>query len=283
MMKFEAKKISEGINTSNEHPLKELFILLAGVGGLLAVLTLILVLLSDYLVGFISPQTEQQWFDQSGFQFFDAQHENPQAAAVEDYLKQLVDELAASRPEDLGFTINLIEEEKPNAFITPGGHIFVTTGLLPLVDSENALAMVIAHEMAHQYHRHPIRKLGRGIIVGLALMVFVGADGSDWVGDIAASSFNLGLLAYSREQEREADATGMQLLLARYGHGGGGTTFFLKLQQQMHDESAWREYFSTHPNTEGRIQQLASYDSGQTLQPLDESVRDFLSNQSQEK
>lgn len=281
-MKFEPRQIPEGINTSPQHPLKELLLLLAGAGAFIVVTLLVLVLISDYLVRFIPLQTERQWFDLSHLDVAGQQDSTPENQAVECYLKQLVDKLNKSDDEQMQFDIHLVDGGVPNAFITPGGHIFVTRELLSFVHSENALAMVIAHEMAHQYHRDPIRGLGRGMVVAIAVMVVAGVDSSEWVSEILANSINLGLRAYSRDQEREADRTGLQLLVDCYGHAGGSDEFFRQLQK--HDDlvqTGWQQYISTHPNTDERIATLSRVPGSKSvpLIPLPESVTRLVQTQ----
>ena len=72
-----------------------------------------------------------------------------------------------------------------NAFATLGGHIVVYQGLLEAVPDENALAMVLAHEIAHVRHRHPIVGLSRSAALGFALML-LGADSGAQTAKLAA-------------------------------------------------------------------------------------------------
>lgn len=277
-MKFVAKQIPEGINTSPDHPLRELFILMLGAVFFLAIAFIILMLLSDFLVRYIPVETERQWFSESRLPFFERDTPAEEIIQAEQYLAQLVEQLNPSPTESAQFTIRLMESDVPNAFITPGGHIFVTTELLKFVNSENALSMVLAHEMAHQIHRHPIRSMGRGIVIAVALMIFTGVDGSEWVSEILAESINLGLLAHSREQEREADTTGLQLLTDYYGHSGGSSYFFAQLNQhEQFQQTGLSEYLSTHPNTDERLAYLQQYESdSEELIPLPVVVRRLL-------
>ena len=275
-MKFVAKQIPEGINTSADHPLKELFILLLGAGFFVALAFLVLVLMSDFLVRYIPVDTERQWFSESRLSFLQRDTPADEVLHAEQYLAQLVERLAPPDSNPDHYTIRLMEGDEPNAFITPGGHIFVTTELLRFVNSENALAMVVAHEMAHQIHRHPIRSMGRGIVIAVALMIFAGVDGSQWVSEILAETINLGLLAYSRDQEREADQTGLKLLTDYYGHAAGSSYFFSQLNQQdKFRQTGLSEYLSTHPNTDERLAFLQQYDSDDNapLTPLPVSIQ----------
>ena len=277
-MKFVAKQIPEGINTSKENPLKELFILLIGTTVALAAVVLVLVLLSDSLVRFIPLETEREWFSASRLSFL--QQENPpdEVLEVEKYLAQLVQNLTPATSDPDLYSIKLVHSDLPNAFITPGGHIFVTTELFRHVNSENALSMVIAHEIAHQIHRHPIRSMGRGIVLAVALMMFTGVDGSEWVSQLLSNSINLGLLTFSRDQEREADATGLKLLTDHYGHAAGSSYFFARLNENREfQQTGLKEYLSTHPNTDERLAFLQQYDVDSTpLIPLPDSIQKLL-------
>lgn len=285
-MKYEPKQIPEGINTSQENPLKELFILLAGAGILLTAAFIILVSLSDFFVRFIPVEIEQQWFSASRFDFIQQPEPTREVEEVERYLNQLLGQLHKSQlnqwqPDAQQFTIQLVSSDVPNAFITPGSHIFVTTELLRYVNTENALSMVIAHEMAHQFHRHPLRSMGRGIVIAMAFMMFAGVDGSEWVNTILADSINLGLLAYSRQQEREADETGLKLLTGYYGHSAGSSYFFKQLtQNQDFQQTGVQKYLSTHPNTEERIAYLSEFEPEHHTDsvPLPRSIERLLNS-----
>jgi predicted Zn-dependent protease len=277
-MKFVAKQIPEGINTSQEHPLKELFILLIGVAVVLGSIVLVLLLVADSLVRFIPLETEREWFSTSRLSVLMQENPSNEALEVEKYLTQLVENLAPAAFDPNQFTIQVVDSDLPNAFITPGGHIFVTTELFRHVNSENALSMVIAHEMAHQIHRHPIRSMGRGIVIAVALMMFTGVDGSEWVTQLLSQSVNLGLLSFSREQEREADATGLKLLSDYYGHAAGSSYFFAQLNQNSEfRQTGLKEYLSTHPNTDERLAYLKQHDVDNTaLIFLPGSIRRLL-------
>ena len=108
-------------------------------------------------------------------------------------------------PAEMQITVHYASDDTVNAMATLGGNIVVFQGLIDTVDSENALAMVLAHEIAHVRHRHPIVAMGRGFTVMLALSALSGVgDGmiQQWVGSMGM----LPMLAFSREQEEAADA-----------------------------------------------------------------------------
>ncbi|HEY9182159.1 MAG TPA: M48 family metallopeptidase, partial [Gammaproteobacteria bacterium] len=154
----------------------------------------------------------------------------------------------------------------PNAFATLGGHIVVTSELYRLMPSENALAMVLAHEIAHVKARDPISALGSGASLALVFAFVSGeADG------LAPQIAGLVQLGYSRSVERRADLEAVAALRAHYGHAGGGASLFEVLAQQ-HDpvSGAVPTFLSTHPADAERIDELkrAAADWDPSRQPL---------------
>ena len=276
-MDYEPKIIPEGINTSREHPLREFFVLVGGISLVVVVLTLVLAASADWLLGYIPVEKENQWFSNEEAAPPTGDETGPEVE-VEAYLQQLGDRLRdPSRPE-FRFSFRLIEDSTPNAFVMPGGHIFVTSGLLDVVDSENGLAMVVAHEMAHQYHRHPLRSLGRGVVVSLALVAISGADGSGLAQRFVGSTAVLTQLNFSRAQEREADATGLELLLRLYGHSQGAAEFFTAVRALPLADAEPPVFLSTHPGIDERIEMLranARKTDGQTT-ALPALIEDYL-------
>lgn len=283
-MDYEPKVIPEGINTSQEHPVREFLILTGGIGFLVAVIIFILVLASDYLVGYISIEKENQWFsygehDKSSDSKNSEVSDNKKRE-VEKYLLSIVNQLKDKNHQQFRFTVNLLDEKTPNAFIMPGGHIVVTTGLLSTVTSENALAMVIGHEMGHQYKRHTIKGMGRGIVITMGLMILTGFDDSDLIQGFVGNTAAITSLVFSREQEREADEIGVKLLLQHYRHATGATEFFRKIEVRPDSQSGTPVFMSTHPGAEERIKYLEKYEleyQGQ-VKPLPDFIADYKVN-----
>ena len=256
-MKYSNPEIPEGINYSREHPLKEFVILTAGVLGLFLVLILVLGLLAESLAGYVPFSAEQkiaalQPLDTSG-------DESP----MRPYLQGLAERLAAAEdlPRDMSIQVHYVDDDTVNAFATLGGNIIVFRGLLEVMPDENALAMVIAHEVAHIKYRHPLKGLGRVVVIGTVLSMFSGAAGNDIVNDVLGQAGLLTALKYSRTQERQADSEALAALQQLYGHVDGATELFHLLQQQEKEHALHQpEFFDSHPLTENRIttlQQLA--------------------------
>ena len=94
------------------------------------------------------------------------------------------------------------DDNTQNAFCTPGGYIYVYTGLIKYLDNASSLAGVIGHEMAHADRRHSTQQMTTQYGVGVLLDVIAGTTNQAQLAEMAA---NLSLLAFSRDHEKDAD------------------------------------------------------------------------------
>jgi len=280
-MEYEPKIVPEGINTSREHPLREFAVLVLGLAVVIVIITSLLAVSTDFLIQYIPLEKEHEWFANemsNDDAVAEPDIDTSLKSEVEQQLQQLVEQLRRQDKPDFRFTVGLLDSDVPNAFVIPGGHIFVTSGLLRSVASENGLAMVLAHEMGHQYHRHPLRSLGRGVVISLALMVVSGADSDALVESFVGNAAVLTSLGFNREQERQADLLGIDLLMQLYGHASGATEFFETVRKQPQAGSDLPEFLSTHPGVDERIELLrdrSRQSSGDTT-PLPEVIDQYL-------
>ncbi|MGD8843412.1 MAG: M48 family metallopeptidase [Gammaproteobacteria bacterium] len=178
---------------------------------------------------------------------------------VRQRLQALADELSAvmDLPDDMTIHVHYVDEDTVNAFATLGGHIVIYRGLLEATPTENALAMVVAHEIAHVKHRDPIVALGRAVLIGTALAVFTGVSGDDMAGRVLGDAGLLTSLHFSREQESEADHEALSALAQRYGHVAGATFIFEKfLADENKSSYKMPALFGTHPTNRKRIEQI---------------------------
>jgi beta-barrel assembly-enhancing protease len=153
-------------------------------------------------------------------------------------------------------TIRVHYSERPevNAFATLGGNVVVFRGLLARVRSENELAMVLAHEIAHVKHRHPIVSLGRGLAIGAVLATVSSSAGNSVAGNVMQDAGLLTQLTFTRGQEEDADATGLEALVAVYGHAGGATDLFETLTTvEGGSGAAMPQLLRTHPHLSDRV------------------------------
>ena len=174
-----------------------------------------------------------------------------QQKRVEDIGKRIA---AVSDRKEIDYYFQVLEDEQVNAVSLPGGYVYVNSGLLDKVSSDDELACVLAHEVGHIVARHSIKKLQamQGYSV-LRLLVAV-APGTGEVGTAADVAFTQFLLGYSREDELLADQLG-----ARYAKLAGYDphamiTFLTKLQDMSRRMPITeKSYFKTHPYAPDRI------------------------------
>ena len=172
-------------------------------------------------------------------------------------------------PADMPVYVHIMDDPTPNAFATLGGHIMITQGLIDKVHSENALAMVIAHELAHVKNRDVLVSAGVGITFAIVLAGVTSSGGEG--GSLASIVPSLMQLTFSRKQESKADADGLKALRSYYKHSMGAEEFF---QLALADESRfsrYAEFLQTHPDTEKRLLLILASQNGDkqhTLTPL---------------
>lgn len=263
-MTYENPEVPHEVNVSRDNALVEFLRLLAGVGLCVLAIAAVLYFAGGWLARRIPFATERGWVGDNVLGIDVAPAAAGERAEIEQYLQTLSDELAAtmSLPESMSVRVHYTEAEIPNAFATLGGHIAVTSELYRLMPSENALAMVLAHEIAHVKARDPISALGSGASLALVFALVSGeADG------LAPRLAGLVQLGYSRGAERRADREAVAALLARYGHAGGGASLFEVLAEREHPVAgALPTFLSTHPADAERIDDLeraaAGWDAG---------------------
>ncbi|GAA4358320.1 M48 family metallopeptidase [Hymenobacter saemangeumensis] len=137
-----------------------------------------------------------------------------------------------------------------NAFATPGGHIYVFSGLIDFLDNESELAGILGHEIAHADRRHTSRLLQQQYGVSVLLGVLTGNN----PGQLTRIAVGLGQLSFSREFEREADDYSVTYLNPTMYSCDGAAGFFIKAQAQSQGNPP--EFLSTHPNPDNRIQAI---------------------------
>jgi len=170
--------------------------------------------------------------------------------------------LNSPRPEIYnGYHVVLLDNNEINAFATSGGHIFVTRGLVNAAKSEDALAGVIAHEVAHIQLQHSIKAIKNSRITQALLVTGTSAAGAatgmnvkqltdvmnESVGEIVQTMVNNG---YSQTQEFEADNKAMSLM-ASAGYNPSGLIEMLKSLSSV--QTAGSGFGKTHPSPAQRI------------------------------
>ncbi len=158
------------------------------------------------------------------------------------------------------FQFFVVDESIPNAFAVPGGNIFIYRGLIEMMSSEDELASIFSHELAHIQARHLQRSIDEAKILSVAMLagmvagVLLGAPGLA-AGGMAASE--TAALQYSREHEMEADQFGFRFLCASGYDPAAMPSIMHKLQEfTWLATSKVPSYLMTHPAVGERVQYL---------------------------
>ncbi len=180
---------------------------------------------------------------------------------------------AVSGKPDLDWEFTVIEDETPNAFALPGGKVGVHSGLFDVVENDDQLATVMAHEVAHAIARHGSERMSQQMVVQGGLQGIGAATGNAGYVQVAATAATLGIiLPYSRSQEAEADHIGL-IYMAKAGYDPRAA---IQLWKNFDALGGGRppEFVSTHPSPGSRIERL------QELMP--EAMDIYRRNTSQE-
>lgn len=190
---------------------------------------------------------------------------------INNYVKTIGRRILAKMPEQpFHYHFYVIKEHSYNAFAIPAGHVFINSGLFAAMESEEELAGILGHEISHVYARHISEKIERSKKIGIASLAGIAAGvllGAAGAGE-AASAVTMGAaatgisveLAYSRDNEMQADQLGLKILTAA-GYDGSG---LLKVLRQIRskrwfDSDQFPTYLSTHPAVEDRLAYIDSW------------------------
>lgn len=159
---------------------------------------------------------------------------------------------------------NLVNSKDVNAWCMPGGKVVVYSGLLPVTQDENGLAIVMGHEIAHAVARHGNERMSQGLLAqfgGMALDVAL-SQKSQETRSIFLTSYGvgstLGVLAYSRTQESEADKLGL-IFSAMAGYDPQQAIPFWQRMAAKGGGGGTPEILRTHPSDAKRIKDLQSF------------------------
>ncbi|MBI3945925.1 MAG: M48 family metalloprotease [Armatimonadetes bacterium] len=156
------------------------------------------------------------------------------------------------------FSFKILDADDVNAFALPGGYVYVTRGLLRFIDSEDELATVLGHEIAHVTSHHGSKQLKRDLLLSLALTL-LRAHLPETVATVGEMGSVLYALRYSRGDERQADALGIQKA-ARAGFDPAAMVGFLRklAEREKRQPSRFEIYFMTHPPTAERLERATA-------------------------
>ena len=283
-MQFENRQVAEGVNVTKVHPLKQFMQLLIATVILVVMVIIVLRLSGAWLAKRIPFSFEVQVMDTLDIDFGDAAPDSDMRQYLNALGKKL--EVAMELPDGMTTNIHYSTDAVFNAFATVGGNLMFYRGLLEELPHENALAMVLAHEIAHVQHRDPIAGLGGGVVSSVALIALAGQSGTGPAGKVLNNAGVLTSIQFTRRMEQEADTAAIAAVNRIYGHVNGADMLFHVLQRKGASRQdipdTIRRFTETHPALEDRIDAIAARvsaegweDSGE-LTPLPENFKQWL-------
>lgn len=170
-------------------------------------------------------------------------------------IRQIGNKLAkASELKGMNYHFKILNIEGPNAFSIPGGYVYVTYDLFDFIQSDDELAGILAHEIAHVIHNHALKQTRDNTKFTLLTILAVLLTGEPDVGVLGKLTTITLLNQYSREYEEEADLTAMDLLIKTGYNPVGFLTFLERLYaREMFKPEVNLGIFQTHPETKDRI------------------------------
>lgn len=179
------------------------------------------------------------------------------SAAVTKYMAQ---NNMAAEVANYKWEFNLVDDKAVNAWCMPGGKVVVYTGLLPVTQNETSLACVMGHEIAHAIARHGNERMSNQLVAqGISVAGQVALNRNPTAQNVFLQSFgvgsNLGMLAFSRKDELEADHLGV-IFMAMAGYNPQESIPFWQRMASASNGSKPPELVSTHPSDERRVAQL---------------------------
>jgi len=211
------------------------------------------------------------------------------APALVAYVRAIGARLAEHSPrQGVEYRFAIVDETMVNAFALPGGHVFVTRGLLARMNSEDELANVIGHEIGHVASRHAVQRLTRAAPLSVATGIPAAAVGlvlpdvGRAIGDLGQLANSLALAPYSRGQETESDRLGQDMAAASGWDPMGIAAFMHTLQREEAllgaEGPPW--FVRTHPLSEERVTEGTAHAAQLTVaprEPIAASHAGFLS------
>jgi predicted Zn-dependent protease len=208
----------------------------------------------------VSEDEEIQIDKQNSPYQFSADYGTVQDKGLNGYIDRTGKNIAArTHRTHMPYNFHAVNAIYVNAYAFPGGTIACTRGMLLSLDNEAELSALLGHELGHVNARHTAEQMSKGMLtqtlVG-GVAVAAGTQGSGY-GNLASQlgQFGVGALlaSYSRDNEREADALGMEYMV-RAGYSSQGMVGLMDVLRSMgrHKPSAIELMFATHPMSDER-------------------------------
>jgi predicted Zn-dependent protease len=163
---------------------------------------------------------------------------------------------------DYKWEFNLVEDKQVNAWCMPGGKVVVYTGILPITQNENGLAVVLGHEIAHAVAEHGNERMSQGLMSQLGGVALATALSTKpaltqqlWMTAYGAGAQYGAILPFSRLQENEADHLGLVFMTIAGYDPNEAVPFWQRMEAQKGGQAP-PEFLSTHPSDATRIEKI---------------------------
>jgi predicted Zn-dependent protease len=165
--------------------------------------------------------------------------------------------------KEFDWEIKIINDTTLNAFCTPGGYIYFYTGILKFLDSEDELAGVLGHEIAHADLRHSTSQITK--MIGVSAITNYLLGNRELENEIIQGLIGL---RFSRSHESEADYNSVKYLCKTPYNSAGGAGFFEKIMALSGGRMP--EFLSTHPSPDNRVEAFHNHKTTLGCQGKDE-------------
>jgi Zn-dependent protease with chaperone function len=226
------------------------------VGGVILATVVGLWFGSDLLVKLAVSRIPVEWEQKLGESAYrdylthqEVMKEGPAVTALGEMMQRLTEQIPNNPYK---FDVAVVKSDVVNAFALPGGYVVVFTGLMKKAESGEEVAGVLSHELNHVLQRHGLERILKSLGL-LTVVAVVFGDQQGLVGMMKQLGVELLTLKFGREQETEADLTGLQLLQRAKIDPSGMIRFFERLSE---NDEGRMEWLSTHPMSTARADRL---------------------------
>ncbi|MGQ9693917.1 MAG: M48 family metalloprotease [Thermodesulfobacteriota bacterium] len=187
-----------------------------------------------------------------------------QEVSINEYVNKVGQEIIKSiGPQPFTYHFYVLNSPEINAFAIPGGRVFINSGMLLLLEKEDELAAVLAHEIGHGVARHiatrgeKVQKINLATLGAILAGILLGGPAAGAIATTSVAASETAMLKYSREDEDEADYLGLKFM-EQAGYNPEGMLTVLKKLRRRQGPSASEipAYMQTHPALEARLADL---------------------------
>jgi len=178
---------------------------------------------------------------------------SPEHRLVQRVLDRLI---PASGLQDEEWEIHVIRDPQKNAFVIPGGKVFVFSGIMDVAKGDDGMAAVLGHEIAHNVAHHAAERMSQSLVflpLAMVFFAYVGLDPS-----IARFAVNLAFtLPGSRKQEAEADYIGLLMMAESCYDPRAAMGLWASMEEE--EKGAPPQFLSTHPSNHNRLDKIREW------------------------